>query len=392
MPQILVVIIGIILVGCIRAFTVFIHEMGHAIPALLFSSKKVQVFLGSYGSREGTATINIGRLEIVMKKNFLFWNYGMCLHDPTGISIGKYAFIVLSGPLFSALVTCAAGLFILQLPSREDAVFFIGAGFFASGALDILINLSPRKEAIRFANGSFTFSDGRKLKNLLIYWYRSGKNASVIGYLYDEHYMRLVPELTRETGGRESKKIHSKAARSALNNDPQKNTGIQEGAGKRRELNAYDYFSQAIAFSKENDYTNAEERVSKALELDPGNAILLNSRGYYRLFLKKYTEALMDLTYAIRSRPQMAFAYNNRGYAKIQLKLYDEALQDIRHSLKLNDKNAYAWRNLGIYYFEMRQYEKALENFVVAFNIEKNIPELSDYIHITQDILGKWEN
>ena len=47
-----------------RVITTFLHEMGHAIPALLFSEEEVTVFVGSYGDKAASYGTKLGRLQL----------------------------------------------------------------------------------------------------------------------------------------------------------------------------------------------------------------------------------------------------------------------------------------------------------------------------------------
>ena len=61
------ILLGIIWISGIifmRSITTFFHEMGHAIPALLFTQKeKVNVFVGTYGDISNSLQLNFGRLS-----------------------------------------------------------------------------------------------------------------------------------------------------------------------------------------------------------------------------------------------------------------------------------------------------------------------------------------
>ena len=46
---ILIALFGLALIIVIKLSTTFFHEMGHAIPALIFTKKPVSVYVGSYG-------------------------------------------------------------------------------------------------------------------------------------------------------------------------------------------------------------------------------------------------------------------------------------------------------------------------------------------------------
>ncbi|MEL7021827.1 MAG: M50 family metallopeptidase, partial [Bacteroidota bacterium] len=100
----------IVAVVVTRQITTLLHEMGHAIPAVLFNKtpQPVQVFIGSYGDISNTIRLNFNRLQLFIKPRILDWKLGMCKSPPTG-SIPKDIIITLGGPLASTLI---AGVFL----------------------------------------------------------------------------------------------------------------------------------------------------------------------------------------------------------------------------------------------------------------------------------------
>jgi len=94
-----VIILCFIAVLFITPITVIIHEMGHAIPALLFTDEQVKV---QYGKGNLSRSIKIGRLLIEFKgfNSFYDFTFGFAGWECT-ISRTQSAIIFLSGPLAS---------------------------------------------------------------------------------------------------------------------------------------------------------------------------------------------------------------------------------------------------------------------------------------------------
>ncbi len=44
--------------------TVLLHELGHAIPALILTRQKVSIYIGSYGDPDKSLHFRIGLLEL----------------------------------------------------------------------------------------------------------------------------------------------------------------------------------------------------------------------------------------------------------------------------------------------------------------------------------------
>ena len=68
---------AILFILCIRPITTFFHEMGHALPALMFSREAVTVYIGSYGDVSRSQKFTFGRLTIYFRFNLFAWDLGL---------------------------------------------------------------------------------------------------------------------------------------------------------------------------------------------------------------------------------------------------------------------------------------------------------------------------
>jgi hypothetical protein len=146
-----------------RPFTILLHELGHALPALLFTRKKVELYLGSYGEREKAFSIRIGLLEIWAKYN-IFWVRGLCVHSLGDLSKTQQFIILIGGVATSCLVAAMGFAGVLAFDAHGFFKLFM---FFmlVFATLDIINNLVPTER-----HG--LLSDGMQLKLLL-----SGKTS-----------------------------------------------------------------------------------------------------------------------------------------------------------------------------------------------------------------------
>jgi len=93
----------------LRRTTALIHELGHAVPALMFTNEKVSIFLGSYGDISKCKCFKIGkRLYFYFRLNPLKWNFGMVKHASVSSSFLKSLLILLLGPLSSFIIASTA--------------------------------------------------------------------------------------------------------------------------------------------------------------------------------------------------------------------------------------------------------------------------------------------
>lgn len=137
---------------------VLVHELGHAVPALLLTRAPVTVYLGSYGDRRNTWRVQLGELEFYLKRN-LFWTKGLCVHTGQNLSRGAHILIVLGGVAVSVLVATLSfyGALVFDLHGAVKLLLFM---MVLLAGVSLVANLVPSTRA-GFA------SDGMLLKSLL---------------------------------------------------------------------------------------------------------------------------------------------------------------------------------------------------------------------------------
>jgi hypothetical protein len=102
----------IFLIGIMKIFTavaasaflcVLVHELGHAIPALLLSEGKVEAYIGSVGLVVPSGKLRIGRLTLFVSHNPFLWMKGMCKPDGS-FSKKRQLLYIGTGPVASVLL------------------------------------------------------------------------------------------------------------------------------------------------------------------------------------------------------------------------------------------------------------------------------------------------
>lgn len=97
---------------------------------------------------------------------------------------------------------------------------------------------------------------------------------------------------------------------------------------------------QAGAFQK------AMRLYTKALDLDPGNAILYSNRSAANFNTRQFSESLEDAESAILCDTMWWKAYKRKGLALIHMQRYEEAIEALEEGLKIVGKNAEMEKNL----------------------------------------------
>ena len=149
-------------------FTVLIHELGHAIPAILLTRKKVSIYIGSHGDPKKSLHFSIGLLEVWFTYNPFSWRRGLCVPSAKQISINKQIIYTLSGPLASVVIATVACYFIFDhdLHGSLKLIFVI---FLCSSIFDLFVNLIPRMKPDKLNDSGLIYNDGYLLKELFYY-------------------------------------------------------------------------------------------------------------------------------------------------------------------------------------------------------------------------------
>jgi len=148
-----------------RPFTTLVHELGHALPSLLFTKSQVSIYIGSYGNLEKSFKFRLGRLKIFFTPKLFHLGQGLCSHKQTR-TIGQSIIIVLGGPVFSLLLGLFFSWMILFYKDQQVIAFVLGI-FLTSGIFDFIANIIPNSDPLIMHDGRVTHNDGFQFQRLL---------------------------------------------------------------------------------------------------------------------------------------------------------------------------------------------------------------------------------
>ncbi|MCF7560702.1 tetratricopeptide repeat protein [Sabulilitoribacter multivorans] len=373
-----------------RPFSTLIHELGHGIPALLLTNKKVTLYLGSYGDPKESFKVEIGRLELFFNKKPFHWKIGLCVLEQQTLSINKQIFIDLMGPLASLALSLVLSYFVF-LSDINDNVKIILFFFNVSTYYDFFINIVPSRKVIELHDGSAVYNDGKQILDLLKLKSMPKEYSIAVNYYNNQEYRLAAVELEKvyKKGYREgiiyqlliSAYLQVKDYSNALRvNDLYTND-------LKNKFNSNDYNNSGLIKSFSGSYNEALIDYQKAIELDPKNSTAFNNRGYTYNVMGNYKNAIKDFEKAISLEESFAYALNNRGFAKIKLGLKKEGLRDLEKSMTLDGTNSYCYLNFGIYHYDNGEYEKALEYYYKAKELDEKTYLLDNYIKEARDQL-----
>ncbi|MEY4204744.1 MAG: hypothetical protein RL013_2448 [Bacteroidota bacterium] len=154
-----------------------------------------------------------------------------------------------------------------------------------------------------------------------------------------------------------------------------------------KDTNSLPYWNRGQFYRNQSDYDRALKDYSKAIEINPKNPELLNSRGktYFDMALSgkfnnqqkefvakaisDYTEALSKPVVKTKSRAEMLI---NRGAANGAMGNYEQARKDISEGLAIDPANKNGYFNRSIVYFNLRQFDNALKDYQEYLKYDPN--------------------
>ncbi len=390
MPQFIFVLLGLLILFVITwPVTVLLHELGHGIPALIFTRKKVTLYIGSYGKEKGSLPINLRWLKIYLSYNPFAWRKGLCSFQNDSLSISQQIAILLAGPSASLLISfvfCyAAFTYDVHGSLKVSLIALI-----VSSLIDLYINIVPDSTPVPLEDGRLTYNDGYLLKRLFRYRTFGGKYEKSVD-LYNQQQYKLAADAVEQLirSGFVEDYVYQLAIYIYIRlGDFEQAKSLDEHFSLLYEKGSDHYVTSGLVNMYCEQYQEAITDFSRALEIDPANQTAWNNRGYTYTLSEEYEKAIPDLDQAIKLDPAFAYPYNNRGLAKIKLEQPDEGLADIRTSLQLDNNNSYAFRNLGIYFFDESDYRQALINFEKAVELDPSTLYIQTYLDKTRQSLA----
>ena len=126
------------------------------------------------------------------------------------------------------------------------------------------------------------------------------------------------------------------------------------------------------------DYVGAEESLTKALALVPGDPQAESLLGWAQMLQEKYDDALMQFSKVLMREPANALARINVGYICLKKRIFGEAIEHLSRAIRLDtDRKAtlYAHFYLGLVYLERDMFEDAQTFFQKTLVLGPNLIE-----------------
>jgi len=346
---VLIAIFGIGTIMILRLVTTLFHEMGHAIPALLFTNKQVEVYIGSYGNIDDNSFFKFGRLEMYFKWDLLQWQIGMCRHMEKIESTIKNVLVILGGPIASLLISIPL---IINLKSiyANELLFFLSIIFIASAIIDLVVNLIPFSSGMRMHDGGAAFSDGYLLLSIFSRSIKKEKFFEFENNYQDEEY-ELVIKKGKEylQKDRNNRFVYNFMIQSFIKlNRSSEALDCFTQLKQIDKLDNEDYFQIGTLYNKIGEYDEALKFLNHSFHYNFSDPAVTNQMGYAHLELGNTHEALKLFSETISKSPQFVLAYINRARLLISMDEYEAAGFDLHNAKILEDKNPNLYFYLGL--------------------------------------------
>ncbi|MHB1328266.1 MAG: tetratricopeptide repeat protein [Gemmatimonadales bacterium] len=126
------------------------------------------------------------------------------------------------------------------------------------------------------------------------------------------------------------------------------------------------------------DHAAAEQALTRALELAPGDLQATSLLGWAQMLGQKFDEALAAFSRVLAAEPTNALARVNVGYICLKKRIFGEAIEHLSRAIRLdNDRKAvlYAHYYLGLVYLEREMDLDAQTFFEKAIQLGPNLIE-----------------
>lgn len=351
---------------------VLLHELGHAIPILIWSEKKVIVFIGSFGARSRSLRLPFGRLELFIKYNPLLWMRGMC-QPGEHLSVKKTIFYTAMGPLVSLAIAVSCFVLLKNIDFGAGQMVIL-VTIMTIGGMCTLGSAIPRNRLFVTHDGMPMGNDASQIVRL---WKMRGLPDA-----YWEVWKKICNKEYDAASDLAEKTIdegYSNAALLRLAIVAHMRTGRYERTGTLLELIRANH--RFILEDEVNDgchkilvgrFGEATYIYSKLLRTHFNHFIILNNMGYSLVADGKPEKALSYLDRGIMLAPRFADLYANRAWAKMMQGKWEEGMADARRALELDDTNVDGYRVSGLYALEKGRAQEAKDLLLKAWSLDRH--------------------
>ncbi|KAG8315436.1 hypothetical protein J6590_071145 [Homalodisca vitripennis] len=130
-----------------------------------------------------------------------------------------------------------------------------------------------------------------------------------------------------------------------------------------------------------------QEALKEASAEEKAAAEALKSEGNAHMSAQKFQEAAACYTKAIKLDPKNAVYYCNRAAASNKLAQYESAIQDCKTALKYDPSYSKAYGRLGLAYASLNQHQEAIGYYKKAVDLEPGNESYKANLKLAEDTL-----
>jgi len=352
---------------------ILLHELGHAIPILVWSKKKVKVYIGSFGDPQRSWRLPLGRLELYLKYNPFLWYRGMCKPGER-LSVNKTIAYIAMGPLVSLLIAGTCYLLLKTIEPNHDQTVVLTT-LMLIGAAVTFSSMIPNNRILPTFSGDMVRNDASLIlqiwetRNMPTgYWDArdkigqkdyAGAAALLEGVIGQGHSNAQLYRL--------AKGVHLMAGEYARSKE------LMDLIRRDYRVTLEDEIDEAVYMTLLGRHQQAVALNGKLLETHFNNFLILNNMSYSLIAIGQAEAAMVHAERGIKAAPRFAHLYSNRGWAKMELGQWEEGLEDARHANELDDKIAHPYRLFGLYELNSGNLEQARTWFLKARSLDPHI-------------------
>ena len=147
----------------------------------------------------------------------------------------------------------------------------------------------------------------------------------------------------------------------------------------------YYYYGKLYLFKGDLDL--AIKYYDNAVSKNPKDAFSYDERAIAKGLVNDFAGAIADENIAIAIDSTIQEFYTDRGFAKLKLKEYNEAIKDFNTSLKIMP-NQKAYADRGVAYSLLSQHKRAIEDYTKSLEFNSNDSEVYYYRGISHEAMG----
>lgn len=149
------------------------------------------------------------------------------------------------------------------------------------------------------------------------------------------------------------------------------------------------YYARGICYERIKQWAKAEPDFKKALELNPGQASVMNYLGYSWVDQNLHLEEAMDLIRdAVDREPNNGYYVDSLGWAHYKLGEYDKAVEQLERAVELRPEDPVLNDHLGDAYWQVGRKREARFQWSYALSLE---PEPEDEAKIRDKLANGLE-